>query len=1242
MNTKLCPACSAPIPDAAPGGFCPACLLRDAAEPVSTGRPAPALEEVAAAFPSLEIGSLIGQGGMGSVYQVRQPNLDRVVALKILAPELSRDPAFAERFAREARVLGKLNHPNIVSVYEHGVSQPSTASSQPFYYLIMEYVDGVNLRQAMRAGRFTPEQALAIVPGICDALQAAHAQGIWHRDIKPENILLDQRGGVKIADFGIARLVGDQTKNFTLTGTGNALGSIAYMAPEQHERPHTVDHRADIYSLGVVIYEMLTGELPLGRFPAPSQRAAVNTRIDEIVFRTLEKERELRQQSATEVKTDVEESASSEGNRPPVPPIAKMPLVRIGEIFCGGVTLKNPAAIRAANWLTAPVWLGMLGFLGQVPGWERMRGFFGFFGFAGFFAVAWFIENLSKQNPPTSPRPGNSSSRFPAPSKRAAVSALVDEVVHQTLEKERELRQQSTQEVKNDVGSVGDFNGHASVNRKTSAPQSPTLERPARLTVISILLVVVCGILLFPAALAMSQGDARDITVSLLAVAVLMGYAAAWVALSYMKSDHISKGWRGGLRVFAWTPIFALAGAPIVAGMIYAFATAERDRTLALIQTDAGQSESELRTFPVAITEAKRSGLSSGDESWAYTPRHMTAGEVEIFIKTPAGKSSKALDKTRDFGWRDGMTTQFSEGKFTLTGPGDQVRPLMTWLRMMDISKVPPAGYKGELPPETLAMAALAALMVHNEYDEKMFSSSFSKTLQAEHITAPQLGRAIRHHVLEFENITVAGKPKSDSGRANAFPSPATYEVTVPCADQKDQPLTITFVELDLGFRKEQKFVGLSPWLLEEAKKQSAEPFVADNALTPTPKPPPFLEWAQGEWVLDREESERATATLYPGGQDNSPGTAALREEEFKPHVVAFHVSFSPGRFEFWEVRNPNVPQPQFSFASGNAPLPESAKTASPDQLTFTGKKEFFNNGSSTPYKVDEIRIGPFSKTKDGLLQWTIEKPSGVKYVKVFRRHDAKRDGAAKATDDSTLEMQQYSIHRDLTSWAMALGDVESWSYTLRHLDATRLDEKMKANPQAGITTKVDAGVVTLTGPRDPVRQLATMLRVIDQPEVKNPLELPLLNMPPEFFTRMAIPVLMSGKEFSDTQFEPAFFETLKRENITAPQLARALRAHVLELEKATYVNTGTPFESIVHTPGASTYYDATIPCADQPDKPLTFRIRRTTQQFGTKPDIAGFAPWLIEEAKLQSKEPLVAPNAVTPTPQSTQPNGDK
>ena len=367
MNTNICPTCKTSIPANAPGGFCPACILRDADELPPIGRTAPTLEEVRAAFPQLEVLELIGQGGMGFVYKARQPSLDRTVALKILSPELGRDPAFAERFAREARVLGKLNHPNIVTVFEHG-------ESGGFFYLIMEYVDGVNLRQAMRAGRFTPAQALAVVPGICDALQAAHAQGVWHRDIKPENILLDAQGGVKIVDFGIARIVGDPQRDFTLTMTGAALGSAAYMAPEQHESPHDVDHRADIYSLGVVIYEMLTGELPLGRFKAPSTKAAVDARIDEIVFRTLEKERELRQQSAAEVKTDVHRAANAPTSVPAPAPVPENAVRLASKIaLIGGLVLFIAAAVFTAGstqgvLLTISTTVFVLGALGLLFG----------------------------------------------------------------------------------------------------------------------------------------------------------------------------------------------------------------------------------------------------------------------------------------------------------------------------------------------------------------------------------------------------------------------------------------------------------------------------------------------------------------------------------------------------------------------------------------------------------------------------------------------------------------------------------------------------------------------------------------------------------------------------------------------------------------------------------------------------------------------------------------------------------
>jgi len=251
-------------------------------------------------FPDLEILALIGTGGMGAVYKARQPNLDRFVALKVLSCDLVGDPAFAERFGREARVLAKLSHPNIVAVYDSG-------TKGPYSYLIMEYVDGVNLRQAMRTGGFSPAEALTLVEDVCSALKFAHEKGILHRDIKPENVLIDSDGQVKIADFGIAKIVAiEERHDVTLTFTGSILGSPYYMAPEQIESPGDVDQRADIYSLGVVLYEMLTGELPLGRFALPSRKVRLDARIDEIVLRTLEKEREARFQSADEVKTRVE------------------------------------------------------------------------------------------------------------------------------------------------------------------------------------------------------------------------------------------------------------------------------------------------------------------------------------------------------------------------------------------------------------------------------------------------------------------------------------------------------------------------------------------------------------------------------------------------------------------------------------------------------------------------------------------------------------------------------------------------------------------------------------------------------------------------------------------------------------------------------------------------------------------------------------------------------------------------
>jgi len=262
-------------------------------------------EEIAPHFPQLEILDCLGRGGMGVVYKARQKSLNRLVALKLLAPERADDPHFAARFEKEAHALAALNHPNIVGVYDFG-------QAGGFYFLLMEFVDGVNLRQLLQTKRLTPQEALSILPPVCEALQCAHDHGIVHRDIKPENLLIDKAGVVKIADFGIAKIV-ERTSEFVPSASGDPtlesratfpLGTPDYAAPEQANG--TADHRADIYSLGVVLYEMLTGERPKENITPPSKRVQVDIRIDEIVLRALEKTPALRFATAAEFRTQVE------------------------------------------------------------------------------------------------------------------------------------------------------------------------------------------------------------------------------------------------------------------------------------------------------------------------------------------------------------------------------------------------------------------------------------------------------------------------------------------------------------------------------------------------------------------------------------------------------------------------------------------------------------------------------------------------------------------------------------------------------------------------------------------------------------------------------------------------------------------------------------------------------------------------------------------------------------------------
>jgi len=284
-------------------GTCPRCMLAWAfAEDPNATRAAPRSDDepvLEGKFGAYEIEGLLGRGGMGVVYKARQPNLDRVVAIKVLPDSLARDAEFTERFQREARAMAALSHPNIVAVHDFGCIDGR-------FYIAMEHVEGKSVRAMLQEGPLPPERALAIIPELCDAIQFAHRQGVVHRDIKPENILVGVDGRVKVADFGLAKMAGKSAVDFrSLTRSDHIVGTLHYMAPEQIERPKEVDHRADIYSLGVVIYEMLTGELPLGRFDPPSHRSLASAQLDHVVMKSLEKQPERRYQEVSELKEEM-------------------------------------------------------------------------------------------------------------------------------------------------------------------------------------------------------------------------------------------------------------------------------------------------------------------------------------------------------------------------------------------------------------------------------------------------------------------------------------------------------------------------------------------------------------------------------------------------------------------------------------------------------------------------------------------------------------------------------------------------------------------------------------------------------------------------------------------------------------------------------------------------------------------------------------------------------------------------
>ncbi len=287
-----------------------------------------------------EIGEVIGRGGMAEVHEGRDLRLGRRVAVKILRPDLAKDPTFQARFRREAQSAAALNHPNIVAVYDTGedILTSADGTSVVVPYIVMEYVDGMTLRQLLASGRrLLPERALEITAGILAALDYAHRHGIVHRDIKPANVMLTRTGDVKVMDFGIARAMND-TGN-TMTATSAVMGTAQYLSPEQ-ARGEVVDARSDLYSAGVLLYELLTGRPPftgdspvaiayqhVSEMPVPPSQvdSGVTPQVDAVVLHALAKRTDDRYQSAAEFRSDVERAVAG------APVTAAVPMVTMDQ-----------------------------------------------------------------------------------------------------------------------------------------------------------------------------------------------------------------------------------------------------------------------------------------------------------------------------------------------------------------------------------------------------------------------------------------------------------------------------------------------------------------------------------------------------------------------------------------------------------------------------------------------------------------------------------------------------------------------------------------------------------------------------------------------------------------------------------------------------------------------------------------------------------------------------------------------
>jgi serine/threonine-protein kinase len=280
------------------------------AQPTDVNGAAPALAG-APVVPGYTPTKMLGQGAMGSVWKAVDTTSGEAVAIKILVEHLAKTPDFILRFDREAKAMEAVDHPYVVKMRNRG-------SHGGVHYIVMEFVEGEPIRREMERTNMPPLRAVAMCRRVARGLQAAHSKGIVHRDLKPENVLLSKSGELKIVDFGLAALFSEMDPAPNLTRSRITMGTMNYMAPEQRTDAKRVDRRADIYSLGVMLYEMLTRQLPLGRFMLPVERGLpLPPFIDDILRKALAPEAPQRHQTAAEFDADLAQLEKMLQNPPP-------------------------------------------------------------------------------------------------------------------------------------------------------------------------------------------------------------------------------------------------------------------------------------------------------------------------------------------------------------------------------------------------------------------------------------------------------------------------------------------------------------------------------------------------------------------------------------------------------------------------------------------------------------------------------------------------------------------------------------------------------------------------------------------------------------------------------------------------------------------------------------------------------------------------------------------------------------